>query len=354
MERTKFKKMIFFIGIDISKHKLDYAVMKGKDFLFHEVGSNSAVAIENFINKLQNLRGFTLSKALFCMEQTGFYGNHLVDVLETMKANFVLDNPLQIKNSMGLVRGKDDKVDSIRIAAYAQRNGEELKLWVRRRELISDLMNLNAIRKRLLNLSLALKTPLKEETGFKNKVTLKQNKAACRRSLEGLKEDLADIDLAIDLLIHSDTHLNRLNQLITSVSGVGRVTALQMIISTNEFKDIRCPKKFACYAGVAPFKRQSGAITRRARISQNANKKMKSLLHLCALNAVRRDEEMKAYYVRKTTEGKAKFIVFNAIRNKLIHRIYACINQDRCYAKANEQTVSQKQQQQEDLNSIAG
>jgi transposase len=135
-------------------------------------------------------------------------------------------------------------------------------------------------------------------------------------------------------LINSDERLKRLKDIIISVPCVGIQTAILILIYTNEFKDIQNPKKFACYAGVAPFPKESGKMKGKSRVSPFANKKVKAVLHLCAMTSVRNDSEIKAYYERKTLkEGKPKMAVLNAIRNKIILRIFACLNQDRLYLK---------------------
>jgi len=332
--KIKAKKFTYFIGIDVSKNKLDYAVMNGKTLLFHQEGKNEPDDILAFVTKLKTLKAFTIAKAVFCMEHTGIYCNHLLNSLKKIKANIVVENSMHIKKSLGLTRGKNDKADSIRIAAYASKNKDELRLWVPRRQVLLDLMNLIAVRNRLLGFSMALNTPLKEETTFIKKRLQNQNKQSCKKSAEAIKADLTGVDLSIEMLIDADEHLKWLKQLITSVPCVGPITAIQIMISTNEFKDIKSPKKFACYAGVAPFKNESGSSTSKAKVSPIANKKMKSLLHLCAIRALRCDAELKAYYIRKTeTEGKAKLAVVNAIRCKLILRVFACVNQNRPFIK---------------------
>ncbi len=69
-------------------------------------------------------------------------------------------------------------------------------------------------------------------------------------------------------------------------------------------------------------------------VSNMANKKVKMLLHLSALVAIRYNQEIKDYYRRKVTEGKKnKMSVINADRNKLILRIFAGVNRDREYEK---------------------
>ncbi|RYF13413.1 MAG: IS110 family transposase [Flavobacteriales bacterium] len=121
-------------------------------------------------------------------------------------------------------------------------------------------------------------------------------------------------------------------KLITSVPGVGPVTGLQIIVSTNEFKSISDSRKLACYSGVAPFEHMSGSSVKRVtRVSNMSNKRLKTLLHTCALSAKRYVPELKGYYDRKVGEGKHKMSVINAIRFKIIGRIFACINNDRLY-----------------------
>ena len=99
-------------------------------------------------------------------------------------------------------------------------------------------------------------------------------------------------------------------KIITSVPGVDIVTALQILIKTNEFKDIECPKKFVFYSGVAPFRQGSGTVKLKPQVSAFANKRMKSLLHICAVSIIRCDVELEAFYERKTlVEGKPKCLL---------------------------------------------
>jgi transposase len=120
-------------------------------------------------------------------------------------------------------------------------------------------------------------------------------------------------------------------KLITSVDGIGTFTACEVILTTQEFKQISDPKKYACYAGVVPFEHSSGKKLSRARVSHMANKKVKRLLHLSAMAAVRSNKDLKNYYERKVQEGNNKMLVLNSVRNKLIHRIFACVQGNRLY-----------------------
>ncbi len=111
-------------------------------------------------------------------------------------------------------------------------------------------------------------------------------------------------------------------------------TATEVILATHELKAITDPKKLACHAGVAPFEYRSGtSVGGKTRVSQHARKRLKSLFHLAAMSAIRVKGELQDYYRRKVAEGKNKMLVLNAVRNKLIHRIYAVVRRGEKYDK---------------------
>jgi transposase len=322
----------YFIGIDVSKNELDFAVMNGKTLLFHREIANTEQAITVFIKELAKLPAFSWASAVFCMEHTGIYNNHLLAYLYKRKANIFLESAIQIKRSSGNIRGKNDKVDAIRIAAYAYLQRDKVRLWAPKREVIQQLANLAATRSRLIEAKKMLKTPLQEQDGFSTKKVTRTSAAVCNHTLKAIDADLDRADREIDKLIAGDPELKRLFGLVTSVSGIGKTTATQIIITTNEFKDINNPKQYACYAGVAPFVEESGIFRGKGRISHMANKKVKTLLHMSAIVAIQHNQDLKQYYLRKTNEQKKnKMSVINAVRNKLILRIFACVNHNSPY-----------------------
>ncbi len=327
-------EIAYYIGCDVSKNELDFAVFKGNAFVLHQEIKNEQKSIAGFFNELRSLPGFDLSKAIVCMEHTGIYNNPLLVYLEKNKGNICLETALQIKNSQGSVRGKNDKIDSIRIAEYAYTFREKLKLWRPKREVVQKLARLSVDRDRILLAKNMLVVPLKEIKGFVSSRIVKESQMLFSKTLKALESDLAKIEKLIQEVIKSDEELSRLFGIITSVQGIGPVTAIGLIVTSNEFKDISEPKKYACYAGVAPFVRESGIFKGRGRVSQMANKNMKTLLHMAALSAIQSNSDMKQYYQRKTQEEKKnKMSVLNAVRNKLIHRIFSCVNQNRKYDK---------------------
>jgi len=138
----------------------------------------------------------------------------------------------------------------------------------------------------------------------------------------------------LDKIINEDENLSRIFKISTSVTGVGKVTTLFLICFTNEFTMYNTPRQLACYAGVVPFEHTSGKSVRsKPKVHYMANKKLKKQLHMCALSAITSDPELKIYYNRKVEEGKSKMLVINNVRNKLVHRICACIRENKMFEK---------------------
>lgn len=105
------------------------------------------------------------------------------------------------------------------------------------------------------------------------------------------------------------------------------ITAVAFLIYTQNFSAFDNGRQFACYSGVAPFEYSSGSsIHGKTKTSPLANRKMKALLSNCASVAVQHDPQLKMYYQRKVKQGKAKLSALNAVRAKLINRVFATVN----------------------------
>ncbi len=329
----------YFIGIDVSKKTLDFCLLLTGKTILHLQTENNSKGIESFIDQCKQQFDLKLEESLFCMEHTGIYNYPLLDYLSGKLTSIWLESALHIKHSSGLQRGKNDKIDAERIALYAFRNQDDVKLWHPTRQVIKELKTLTALRLRLINAKKQLKSSLQEGKEFLDKALQKKMQQCCQQSIKALDQDLAKVDKQLDKLIASDEELNRLFNLVTSVQGIGAVTAREILITTarrpgNEFKDFTEAKKYACYAGVVPFQHQSGTSVRgKTRVSHLANKTVKTLLHMSALSAIRNCEELRDYYQRKVAEGKNKMSVINAVRNKLVLRIFAVVRSNQKYEK---------------------
>src|SRR5580704_4520148 len=183
-----------FIGIDVSKKWLDFTVIEENKILFQSQEENSMAGILSFIMKLKKEKGYELKSAVFCMEHTGIYNQHLLGYLDKQKAAICLESGFRIKQSSGLQRGKNDKVDALRIAMYAYKNREELKIWKPKRHVIEHLRHLITLRGRLVNVSKQLKTPIREAGMFVDKAIQKESIALCKKTLTSIDKDLASVN----------------------------------------------------------------------------------------------------------------------------------------------------------------
>lgn len=332
--KIKNMKYKWFIGIDVSKSTLDCCILFMDQKLFHKQIENTPKGIREYLNLLKKeIPEFLIQDAIFCMEHTGIYNIHLLETLHLKKANIWLESAIHIIKSIGIQRGKNDVVDAYRIANFAYKNREEVKIWEPKREVINNLKALSSVRNRLINCKKQLSNVFKNSTHISKK-ELQIVKQCTSKSISYLEKDIIKTDKKIAEIIKSDPRLNELFALITSVDGVGGVTAVEMLVTTNEFKSITEAKKFACYAGVAPFEHSSGTSIRgRTKVSKMANKKTKKVLHMAALSSIAMKGELRDYYDRKVEEGKNKMLVLNAIRNKIVLRVFACVNNNRMYVK---------------------
>ncbi len=241
---------------------------------------------------------------------------------------------IRIKRSMGLQRGGDDHASSIIIAEYAYRFQDKAKLW---KPVDSKLLTIKALvkqRERLVTTVKQLEVPIQEIAechSTKLAHLLQKNQ---KQIIDKVKQFIDKIEDQIEAMIKDDTQMTKCIEIVTSIKGVGKQTAISLMVYTRGFTIFENAKQLACYCGVAPFNKSSGTSVRsKPKVSHFANKRLKSLLHLCAMAALRHDPEIKAYYLRKQAEGKNKMLIINAIRNKLILRIFALLRDGRHYAE---------------------
>lgn len=330
MEQVKF-----FVGIDVSKQWLDLSILRGGKLLHHAQIDNKPAAIKRWLRQSQREYGYGYADALFSMEFTGVYHNHVVEVLHEQKGMIWLIPGLQISegSTNGLKRGKSDKQDAERIAVYASKNTDQVRLWKKPRKVLKELQTLLMVREKLQKTQHQYETTLKEYKSFSEAAVHKIVRDSASVILKVTKAELEEIEKKINMVIQGDERLKELDGYITSVDGVGIITSANVLVTTNEFLNISEAKQYACYVGVAPFKDDSGKMKKKARVSHKANKKMKQLFHLLSMSAVRIKGEFKNYYKRKLAEGKNKMSVLNAIRNKIILRIFSCVKNKRYYEK---------------------
>lgn len=90
-----------YVGIDISKKTLDWAVFEGQKIVFCASTENSASGIKSALTQMREIPGFVPQKSIFCMEHTGIYNAHLMEVMHNLGLPIWLENSTQIKQATG-------------------------------------------------------------------------------------------------------------------------------------------------------------------------------------------------------------------------------------------------------------
>lgn len=329
------KSTLHFVGIDISKETFDVAMIVNgsKEDIRTACFSQDKNGFKKFLIWVKQNGGEGFANTVYCMEHTGIYNIALVEFLCEQNLAVCIEGGKQIRLSMGLQRGKNDKIDARRIALYALKNEDELKQWQTPRKELKALKALLTQRNMLIQTKVNLEQNINElrAVGLKDQAKLlsKYNKG-----IKGIAKDIEQIEADIEMLVKGDESIHKMFKQITSIPGIGSITAIHLITLTNEFKTISNGKQLACHCGVVPFEYTSGkSIKGKPRVHHAANKTLKTLLHMCALAAIRVEGEFKKYYDRKIAEGKHKMSVLNAIRNKLILRVAALIKKDKTYVE---------------------
>ena len=318
------QKPLNFIGIDISKNTLDICIL--------QESSTEHFSIPNRPDTVQGFfKRFRPQDNHICFENTGKYGWELINVLSKLKLPFYQVNAFHLKRSIGLVRGKDDVVDALRIAQFIQKNHRETPAHQpkhREAERIQILIS----KRSLLVKQRSQHKSLKKENAILNNLGLPSLDKQTDKIIDLLNKQILEIENIIEKIIGQNEELLRNHKIVTSIPGIGKIVSWNMIVKTNGYTKISDPRKFACYAGIAPFSQRSGtSINRKAKVSHLADKTIKKLLHMAAMRAIQLDNDLRNYYIRKIEQGKNKMAVLNAIRNKLVHRIFAMVKNQRFY-----------------------
>lgn len=315
-----------FIGIDVSKETLDICILSTNQDSF-VIKNNKKEILKCFKKHLDNE-----TETHVCIENTGKYSWLLMELLPELNCYFYVVNPLQMKKSLGLVRGKNDKIDAIRIAQFIKKNHNEIEPYIAQRDNVRLIQVLLSERRFRAQQKKQLVTKNKENKVLSNKKLSKKLTQKNDKLIKELEKQIKEIELEIKELIKQDQSLNQQNECLKSIPGVGDILSWNVIVKTNEFKSITEPRKLACYSGVAPFSNSSGtSIFGRNRVSVYADKGLKKLLHMAAIRTIQMENDFSVYYYRKVNEGKSKMSVLNAVRNKIIHVIYAVIKNQTFY-----------------------
>lgn len=330
-------KKKYFIGIDVSKHTLDVA------FIIDDISAPSKTVWKQFSNTLNGLKQIVkwlkqlhvslADDTIVVIENTGIYHRLLWQFFSSLHVDVCIENAAQVKWSLGIARGKNDKVDSRRLALYAARHADRLKPTPALHSTVIILKDLLTVRNKLIVQTRSFETAIKE---LKHTNTSPDDVAALNKllqpALKGLRQSLKQAEQKIKDVLKQDENVYKTYKLLNTIPGIGHITAMYLICCSNMFNMCANGKQLACYSGVVPFDYQSGvSIKGRQHVHKMANKELKRLLHMCALTSIQNYTEFKNYYERKKLGGKHSLSILNAIKNKIILRVFAVVKNDKPY-----------------------
>lgn len=318
-----------FIGIDVSKGTLDIFI---RSLHFHFIVENAPAGFSKLLETCCNRLKCNIDNLYFCFEDTGRYSRPLAVFLTESNILFTMGQAFDMKRSLGLKRGKSDKMDARAIAEYAWQKRDVIKPTILNSPMVAQLRQLLALRDKFIKQRTANKNSINDlqDSFFDGETTYL--KEAQKRMIETLNKEIELLENEIERIIATDQNWQSNYILIQTVRGIGPVLAKYLIIYTENFTRINNAKSFACYAGIAPFEYSSGtSIKGRTRVHPFANKQLKSLLNIAAMGAIQLKGEYKNYYQRRTEEGKNKMSTLNIIRNKLVSRVFAVVKRQSPY-----------------------
>lgn len=317
-------------GIDISKDTLDYCSLDRNSVQITDRGvlDNQRKAIEKWLKR------FDKNNTVFALEHTGHYGAALIDCLSKNGYVFYLINPLELKRSLGIQRGKSDKKDAYRIAEYAITNKHKLKPYQLPAENLNRLKALVTARERYVKMSVQVQNSLKANEILNKTVDVKMLIKEEKKQYRSLEKSIKNINDEMQKIIEADQNLKSSYKKVTKVIGVGPVIAIKCITETDNFAKFDNPRKFSCHCGLAPFLYQSGtSIKGKTKTHFLRDRSLKAILTKGAITAVQHDPQLKAYYNRKIKDGKHHMSVINAVANKLVLRIFAVAKREQPFVK---------------------
>jgi len=298
-----------FLGIDISKDVFDVFDSTDNHYQFR----NDLTGFKQF--------GKILTEHSHCvMEVTGSYYQNLATWLYSKSIAVSVVNPLSVKRfiQMRLKTTKTDKSDARMIRIYGEY--EDPKLWQPSSEYIIEANELH----KLIDLLLRQRTALKNKLhGLRSKGIIRSSVVvSVRRQIRNLDKEVSTLELKLEDLI-KEYQADLLTRLCT-IPGIGKRTAIFLIVLTNGFEKFENSRQLISYFGLDPTIYESGSSIRgRSRISKTGNNHIRNLLFMCSFTACEHNKSCREIYHRITAKGKSKKLALIAVANKLLKQSLA-------------------------------
>ena len=313
--------MTSYLGIDVSKATLDTVLLR-------EGQSAEAAQFANTRQGFTTLGHFLKKRHVqplhACLEATGSYGEELALFLHEAGYTVSVVNPARIKAyaDSRLSRNKTDAGDAALIADFCRT--QQPDAWMpplpEQRELqalVRQWENLSAMKQQEAN---------RRQAGVPSQTVLQSLDA----HIAFLDQQLTELLYQIHDHIDRHPHLRQQRDLLTSIPGIGDLTAFKLLAEIRDITVFDSAPQLAAFAGLTPRQRTSGSSVRaKPRLSKRGSARLRSALYFPALVAQRHNPILRAFAQRLLAAGKPKLAVLAAVMRKLLHLIYGILKSGR-------------------------
>ncbi|HTZ79523.1 MAG TPA: IS110 family transposase [Stellaceae bacterium] len=292
--------MEVFVGIDVSKDRLDVHVRPGGEaFAVARDGEGLTV----LVGRLRDL-----APRLVAVEATGGFEMTVSAAIGAAGLPLAVVNPAQVRHFAQALgkRAKTDAVDAEVIACFAEATRPEARpLPDAETQLLADLM----ARRRQIVVMIAAERQRAPRLP-------KRLRRSCERVVAMLEKELATLDQDIDTSVRGSPAWRAKEDLLASVPGIGSLTARVLIAELPELGTLD-RRKIASLVGLAPFTRQSGQWHGKAFIG-GGRRSVRASLFVATMAAVRHNPLIRDFRNRLLAKGKPKMVAMIACMRKLL------------------------------------
>jgi transposase len=343
------------LGIDVAQKELVVTMGRllddlSEELYAHKVFKNSEAGMKLLVNWVKKLSDSTVG-VHYVMEATGVYHQKFAYYLSEQGHSLSIVLPNKISNYMRSLEVKTitDKTCSEAIARFGL--GRKLENWKKPKKVYRSLQQLTRERDQIVN----------ERSAVKNQLHAEKSEAyPYEKSLDRLKARIAflnaqekEIKKDISEIVSEDRDLKEDVKIMSTIPGVGELTAVIVLAETNGFELIRSKKQLASYAGFDVKEKQSGtSVKGKPKISKKGNRHLRKAMYLPSLSAVKWDERFKAIYARILARNGIKMKGLVAVQRKMLEMIYTLFQNKTAYDK--EYLEKENSVQIQDQHAITG
>ncbi len=309
-----------FVGVDVAKDKFDVA-LEINNRCYQACFSNNQKGYHTFSKWVSQ----HTSQPWVCMEATGHYSELIADYLFSQKVRVSVVNPLQIKSfaRARLSRNKTDQLDARLIADYCEKMLP--RTFIPRSQSQKEL-------KAFTNLLDTLKAQHVQLTNQLQSTQSHCAKKITQRLIKRLDKEILDIQKQMDETIQLNPELDEKMQLITSIQGVGKLTAYRILSQAPDISHFDNAKQFAAFIGISPKQHQSGKYQGKTTISRLGNARLRKSFYMAALVAKRFNQPLQPFVARLRHNNKAPKAIICAVMRKLAHLVFGVLKNKRPFS----------------------